>query len=106
VLINQSPTFTDLICTVDSFEDRLLGAIDGNRTLGEILRLVLPDGDRERRALRFFERLWQYDHIVFDVSRAGGRNRTRSEGLPGRAAAHAKAGFPGLYAASVPSRSP
>ena len=33
VLINRSHTFTDLICTVDSFEDRLLGAIDGNRTL-------------------------------------------------------------------------
>ena len=31
VLINQSHTFTDLICTVDSFEDRLLGAIDGSR---------------------------------------------------------------------------
>ena len=32
VLINQSHTFTDLILTVDSFEDGLLGAIDGNRT--------------------------------------------------------------------------
>jgi hypothetical protein len=70
VLINRSHTFSDLICTVDSFEDRLLGAIDGNRTLGEILRLAFPEGDGERRALRFFERLWQYDQIVFDVSRA------------------------------------
>ena len=70
VLINRSHTFTDLICTVDSFEDRLLGAIDGNRTLGEILRLAFPDGDGEIRALRFFERLWQYDQIVFDASRA------------------------------------
>jgi hypothetical protein len=40
VLINRSHTFTDLICTVDSFEDRLLGAIDGNRTLAEILHLL------------------------------------------------------------------
>jgi len=32
VLINQSHTFTDLIVTVDAFEDRLLGAIDGRRT--------------------------------------------------------------------------
>ena len=45
VLINRSHTFTDLICTVDSFEDRLLGAIDGNRTLGEILRLAFQGGD-------------------------------------------------------------
>jgi SAM-dependent methyltransferase len=70
VLINRSHTFTDLICTVDSFEDRLFGAIDGNRTLGEILRLAYPDGDGESRALRFFERLWQHDQIVFDASRA------------------------------------
>jgi hypothetical protein len=27
-------------------------------------------GDGESRALRFFERLWQYDQIVFDASRA------------------------------------
>ena len=45
VLINQSHTFTDLILTVDFFEDRLLGAIDGNRTLGEIQQFALPDGD-------------------------------------------------------------
>lgn len=69
VLINRSHTFTDLILTVDSFEDRLLGAIDGRRTLGEIVQLASPDGESESRALRFFERLWQYDQIVFDASR-------------------------------------
>jgi SAM-dependent methyltransferase len=70
VLINRSHTFTDLILTVSSFEERLLGAIDGNRTLADILRLALPDGDGEARALRFFERLWLYDQVVFDASRA------------------------------------
>jgi hypothetical protein len=69
VLINQSHTFTDLILTVDSFEDRLLSAIDGNRTLVETLQFALPEGDGESRALRFFERLWQYDQVVFDASR-------------------------------------
>ena len=68
VLINQSHTFTDLILTVDSFEDRLLGAIDGSRTLGEILQIASHERDFERRALSFFERLWQYDQIVFDAS--------------------------------------
>jgi SAM-dependent methyltransferase len=68
VLINQSHTFTDLILTVDSFEDRLHGAIDGNRTLAEILKIASHDRDLERRALSFFERLWQYDQIVFDAS--------------------------------------
>ena len=70
MLINQSHTFTDLILTVDSFEDRLLGAIDGKRTIGEILRFASPGDDGKRRARSFFERLWQYDQIVFDASRA------------------------------------
>jgi len=70
VLINRSHTFTDLILTVDSFEDRLLGAIDGNRTLAEILQFSAQDGDDTQRALSFFERLWQYDQVVFDASRA------------------------------------
>jgi SAM-dependent methyltransferase len=70
VLINRSHTFTDLICAIDSFEDRLPGAIDGNRTLAEILQLAPQHGDGEHRALRFFERLWQYDQVVFDVSHA------------------------------------
>ena len=70
VLINRSHKFTDLVCTVDSFEDRLLGAIDGKRSLAEILQYAAQDDDGDRRALRFFERLWQYDQIVFDASRA------------------------------------
>jgi SAM-dependent methyltransferase len=69
VLINRAHTFTDLILTVDAFEDRLLGAIDGERTLAEILQSVVK-GSGERRALNFFERLWKYDQIVFDASRA------------------------------------
>jgi SAM-dependent methyltransferase len=70
VLINQSHTFTDLILTVDAFEDRLLGAIDGSRTVAEILQMAPHERDVERRALSFFERLWQYDQMVFDASRS------------------------------------
>jgi hypothetical protein len=77
VLINRSHKFTDLVCTVDSFEDRLLGAIDGNRTVAEILQFTAQDGDGTRRALRFFERLWQYDQVVFDASRAAANHRHR-----------------------------
>ncbi len=75
VLINQSHTFTDLILTVNSFEDKLLRVIDGSRTLGEMMRFASPDGDGESRALRFFERLWNYDQVVFDASRATCRDR-------------------------------
>jgi hypothetical protein len=69
VLINRAHTFTDLILTVDAFEDQLLGAIDGKRTISEILRFATQDGDGERRALGFFKRLWQSDQVVFDASR-------------------------------------
>ena len=70
VLINRSHTFTDLICPIDAFEDRLLGAIDGKRTVGEIVQLAARGGEGEPRVARFFERLWRYDQIVFDASRA------------------------------------
>lgn len=71
VLINRAHTFTDLICTVDSFEDGLLGAVDGKRTLAGILQSAGVDVGREQRALAFFERLWQYDQVVFDASQMG-----------------------------------
>lgn len=55
---------------VDSAGDRLLGAIDGQRTLAEILRFVAQNTVGERHFLGFFERLWQDDQVVFDASRA------------------------------------
>jgi SAM-dependent methyltransferase len=70
VLINQSHTFNDLILSVDAFEDRLFGAIDGNRTLADIVQFAAQTEDGEQRAVRFFERLWRYDQVVFDASRA------------------------------------
>ena len=69
VLINRSHAFTDLIVTVDAVEDRLFGGIDGKRTLAEILQIAARDPKDKGRALRFFERLWNYDQIVFDASR-------------------------------------
>lgn len=66
VLINRAHPFTDLVLTVDAFEDSLFAAIDGKRTLGEII-LVAGSSD-ESKAMKFFERLWQYDQVVFDAS--------------------------------------
>jgi hypothetical protein len=68
VLINRAHAFRDLILTVDGFENGLLSAIDGRRTLAEILDAA-GNGTSERKALSFFERLWQYDQVVFDASR-------------------------------------
>ncbi len=70
VLINRAHTFTDLVLAIDAFEDRLLGAIDGKRTLAEITTMAASERDGERRAVNFFERLWRYDHVAFDASRA------------------------------------
>jgi SAM-dependent methyltransferase len=78
VLINQAHPFTDLILTVDAFENRLLAAIDGKRTLSQILSGASIERDSEGRALRFFERLWQYDQIVFDASTSQGLEATSS----------------------------
>ena len=64
VLINRAHAFSDLILPLDMNEDRLFGAIDGKRTVAQILKTVGKDID-ERQAAGFFERLWQYDQVVF-----------------------------------------
>jgi SAM-dependent methyltransferase len=67
VLINRAHTFPDLILPVDKGQEKLLSAINGQRTLAEI---VGTGSTRvaEKRALSFFKKLWQYDQIVFDAS--------------------------------------
>jgi SAM-dependent methyltransferase len=71
VLINQNHTYTDLFVTISATEMRLFDAIDGNRTISDILKSTLPTS--EERLLpdtgrTFFERLWWHDQIVFDAS--------------------------------------
>jgi SAM-dependent methyltransferase len=75
VLINQTHTFKDLFMPIDPMEKRLFDAIDGNRSIREIAERSLPPsatGCLQDRARRFFERLWRYDQVVFDASRAAG----------------------------------
>ncbi len=70
VLINQAHTYPDLILPVDTEENRLFDAIDGKRNIDEITQNTLPDDDgSHERAGSFFERLWQYDQVVFDASK-------------------------------------
>ena len=72
VLINRAHPFTDLILTVDPFEDRLHAGIDGQRTVAQILERAGADTEEAKgRALGFFRRLWQYDQVVFDASGGG-----------------------------------
>jgi SAM-dependent methyltransferase len=72
VLLNQEHTDPDLILPVDATELRMVEAIDGNRTVADMLdRMSGPASTRSRlaaKAQRLFERLWQYDQVVFDNS--------------------------------------
>ena len=45
--------------------EKLFDAIDGERTIGEI---VVEHGQRDT-ARALFERFWRYDQVVFDTSR-------------------------------------
>lgn len=66
-LINPSHLDPDLALLLTRREERLLAAIDGERSLGEILA-ESGSGDEGRR---LFCQLWEHDHIVFDVKRPG-----------------------------------
>ena len=69
VLLNQSHTCTDLLMTIDATEKRMFDAIDGTRSIGEILE-ALPPSQGQSDARTFFERLWWHDQVVFDASRS------------------------------------
>jgi hypothetical protein len=71
VLINQNHTYTDLFLPISSTEKCLFDAIDGNRTIGDILQTTLSSSQGELQpnmAHTFFERLWWHDQAVFDTS--------------------------------------
>ena len=68
VLINQTHSYTDLYLPIDRQETQLLEAIDGKRTVGDIVRSTWQDQHHWERARNFFERLWWYDQVVFDAS--------------------------------------
>ena len=61
VLINRNHTDTDLYLPVTARQERLVAAVDAERSLAMIC------GETEDRtfARDFFERLWQWDHVVF-----------------------------------------
>jgi len=72
VLINQTHTYRDLFMPIDATEEILFDAIDGNRSIGDIIveRTLPPLQEKSRpdMARTFFERLWWYDQVVFDAS--------------------------------------
>jgi SAM-dependent methyltransferase len=67
VLINRAHAYPDLALPINSAEARVFAAIDGKRTLEEIVRNAAGADDAER-VRTFIERLWTYDQVVLDAS--------------------------------------
>jgi len=67
VLINRAHIYPDLALPIDEARERIFAAIDGNRSVDNILRDV-AGGSGSERASGFIEQLWEYDQIVFDAT--------------------------------------
>jgi len=79
VLINQSHIYTDLYLAISPAEKRFFDAIDGKRTVGDILETAHPVSQQQSQldtARTFFERLWWHDQVVFDASAKQGELAT------------------------------
>jgi hypothetical protein len=61
VLVNRTHTYTDLFLPINARQKRLVEAINGERTV----RQLLNDHASPEEARGFFEQLWQMDQIVF-----------------------------------------
>lgn len=74
VLINPAHTYRDLLLPIGPTEKLWFDAIDGVRSIGEIVKAPLPSPSRQTGKLdiacSFFEQLWWHDQVVFDMSRA------------------------------------
>jgi hypothetical protein len=63
-LVNQTHVFSDLFVMLDAPEKQLFDAIDGRRTIAEIIEAVPGSSGFARK---FFEKLWWNDQVVFDT---------------------------------------
>ena len=64
VLVNQTHVFSDLFVVIDAQEKLMFDAIDGRRSVSEIVDKV-----EGKTARDFFQKLWWYDQVVFDTSK-------------------------------------
>ena len=66
-LVNQTHVFPDLYISINAIQKRLYEAIDGQRSIAQILEAA--DESDSSIALEFFEKLWDHDQVVFDTSK-------------------------------------
>jgi hypothetical protein len=66
VLLNRAHPFHDLILAIRPQEKRMFDAIDGRRSIAEIA----GHAGEHARARAFFQKLWWYDQVVYDASKA------------------------------------
>jgi len=64
VLINRAHTYPDLALPIDAAQNKTFAAIDGRRSIDEILR----DAAGDELGRGFIKQLWEYDQIVFDAT--------------------------------------
>jgi hypothetical protein len=67
-LLNQTHLFDDLYVFIDAQEKKMFDAIDGRRSIGDIVENVKSESSH---ASQFFDKLWWHDQVVFDTSKAG-----------------------------------
>ena len=86
VLLNRAHSYTDIYLPIDAAQKRLFETIDGERTIGEIVKSSsTPAAERSREgAGAFFEQLWCYDQVVFDLSPARQNLRRADQPMPDR----------------------
>jgi SAM-dependent methyltransferase len=66
-LVNRAHTYPDLALPINPAQERVFSAIDGKRTVDEVLRGAAGTAKRDQ-GREFVERLWHYDQIVFDAT--------------------------------------
>jgi SAM-dependent methyltransferase len=67
VLINRAHPYPDLALPINAAQERVFSAIDGKRTVGEILRGAAGQAELDQ-GREFIERLWRYDQIVVEAT--------------------------------------
>jgi SAM-dependent methyltransferase len=70
VLINRTHANKDVFLVINAAEKQLLDAINGQRTIGEIVEATSPSESRGayfEAASSFFELLWWHDQVVFQT---------------------------------------